>query len=143
MRRTSAKVNGLEQAFRFEDGEYRQPIPVETEPQPVWVHFHAREGEHWFVAVALYPDGHNHRDYSWTIGAFDPDLGRFLLENEYQEPDSYFRDLPECVSTKRVRAIELAVSSYLQDRPDKVEELLRLERRLLTRLARESTQLSA
>jgi hypothetical protein len=61
---------------------------------------------HWLVAVTMYPDAHAGRDYSWTIGAFERDLGRFLREDEHVEPDSTGGYLPEGIARRRVQAIE-------------------------------------
>jgi hypothetical protein len=130
--KTVKAVATMDRAWRFREGEYRQPVVVETETEPVWLHFYIQEGRYWFVSVALYPNALESGDYSWTIGAFDPGLGRFLREDEYEQtgPDQYCENPPRCVPRKRVRVIEKGVGFYLKEHPAKVEELISREQLL-------------
>jgi hypothetical protein len=86
---------------------------------------------HWFVEVTLYPDAHAGRDYSWTIGAFEPDLGRFLREEEHVEPDSTGGYLPEWHLEDACPADREAVELCLKKPSAKVDELIYRERQLM------------
>jgi len=129
----TVKAVAMDRAWLFKEGEYRQPVAVKGEPEPVWIHFYIQEGRYWFVSAAMYPDAWEGGEYAWTIGAFDPVLGRFLREEEYEKtgPDQYSKDSPRCVRRKRVLAIEKGVALYLKKHPAKVEELISRETQLL------------
>jgi hypothetical protein len=127
------KSGMMDRPWQFEDGAYRQPVVVDGEPQPVWVgiwtkYVYAPPSE-WHVAIRLYPDADG-----WTMGLFSISKGRFLLKNEYEDPaeDSPEQPVGE-LSARRARSIEKGVADYLQKHPTKVQELIKLECRLMRR----------
>jgi len=122
---------------RLEDGRYWQPVAVETEPQPVWISFwtkHLHESPGWFVAISLYPDSVYRGDLCWTMGLFSAAKSRFLVKDEYENFEEDGPEHHDNQSESRVRAIENAVSEYLREHPEKVKELIKLERQEMRRV---------